>query len=227
MSRLTTSSVDDTIHLDSMTGLTRSQQRVLDFIQAEIHAGRTTPTLREIAERFGFRSHRAAACHLEALKRKGFIESEPGKARSLRVTSPLARLRHRIMDIPLYGSVPAGFAREREQEAEGCVSVDIESIGFKPTRSTFALRVVGDSMMGRHILDGDIVVLEHGPEPRNGGIVAALIDGESTLKTFVVKGGKPFLKAENPKYPDLIPAQELMIQGVFKALIRRERTNAE
>jgi repressor LexA len=127
------------------------------------------------------------------------------------------------MDIPLYGSIPAGFAREREQEAEGCVSVDIESIGFKPTRNTFALRVTGDSMLGRHILEGDIVVLEHGPEPRNGQIVAALIDGESTLKTFVVKGGRSFLKAENAKYPDLIPAQELMIQGVFRALIRKAK----
>jgi len=78
-------------------------------------------------------------------------------------------------------------------------------------------------MMGRHILNGDVVVLEHGPEPRKGQIVAALIDGESTLKTFVVKGGKPYLKAENPKYPDLIPAQELMIQGMFKALIRKAR----
>lgn len=200
---------------------TRAQQRVLDFIQAEVNAGRPIPTLREIAAQFGFRSHRAAACHLDALKRKGFLESEPGKARSLRVTSPLAKLRGRIRDIPLFGSIPAGFAREREQEAEGCVSVDIESIGFKPTRYSFALRVTGNSMIGRHILDGDIVVLEHGPEPRHGDIVAALIDGESTLKTFLQKNGKPYLKAENPKYPDLIPAQELMIQGVLRALIRR------
>src|SRR4029077_3678370 len=108
----------------------------------------------------------AAACHLEALKRKGFVESEPGKARSLRITSPIARLRSRIVDIPLYGAVPAGFADNREQEAESCVSVDIESIGFKPTRNTFALRVSGESMIGRHVLDGDIVLLEHGPEPR-------------------------------------------------------------
>jgi repressor LexA len=67
------------------------------------------------------------------------------------------------------------------------------------------------------------VVLEHGPEPRHGDIVAALIDGESTLKTFLKRNGKPYLKAENPAYPDLIPAQELMIQGVFKALIRRAK----
>jgi repressor LexA len=205
-----------------MTTLTRAQRRVLDFIQAEDRAGRPIPTLREIAAQFGFRSHRAAACHLEALKRKGVLASDPGKARSLRALSPLARLRSRVQDIPLFGSIPAGFARERDpEEAEGCISVDVESIGFKPTRNTFALRVTGDSMIGRHILDGDIVVLEHGPEPRPGDIVAALIDGESTLKTFLLKGGKPYLKAENPKYPNLIPAQELMIQGVLKALIRK------
>jgi len=206
-----------------MNELTRAQQRVLDFIHAELSAGRLSPTLREIADRFGFKAHRAAACHLEALKKKGFLSSVSGKARSLRITSPLARLRSRIVDIPVFGSIPAGFAQNKEQEAEGCVSVDVGTIGFKPTRNTFALRVAGDSMTGRHILDGDIVVLEHGPEPRTGDIVAALIDGESTLKTFLRKSGKPYLRAENPKYPDLIPAEELMIQGVFRALIRRAK----
>ena len=206
-----------------MTGLTKAQRRVLDFVRIETDAGRPVPTLREIAARFGFKGHRAAACHLDALKRKGFVESEPGKARSLRVTSPLAKLRSRIADVPLFGAVPAGPPEVREPEAAGCVSVDVDSLGFRPTRNTFALRVTGDSMIGRHVLDGDVVVLEHGPDPRNGQIVAALIDGESTLKTYVVRGGKPYLKAENPKYPDLIPAQELMIQGVFKALIRKAK----
>ncbi len=203
--------------------LTKRQRQVLDFIQSVRRSAETTPTLREIAAHFGFRSSRAAADHLDALKRKGFLQSEPGKARALRVTSPLAKLRGSIVDIPLYGSIPAGIPQAREQEAEGCISVDVETVGYKPTRNAFALRVTGDSMVGRYILDGDFVVLEHGPEPRNGQVVAALIDGASTLKTFVVKGGKPYLKAENPKYPDLIPAQELMIQGVLKALIRRAK----
>ena len=206
-----------------MTELTKRQRQVLDFVQSGQRAGRSSPTLREIAEHFGFKSSRAAADHVGALKRKGFLESDAGKARTLRVTSPLAKLRSRIVDIPLFGSVPAGSAESREQDADGCVSVDVESLGFKPTRNTFALRVAGDSMIGRHVLDGDVVVLEHGPEPRNGQIVAALIDGKNTIKTFVVKNGRPFLKAENPKYPDLIPSEELVIQGVFKALIRRAR----
>lgn len=204
-----------------MTELTKRQRQVLEFVQAAQRAGEAAPTLREIAARFGFRSSRAAADHLDALKRKGWLAAEPRKARSLRVISPLAKLRSRIVDIPLFGSIPAGPPQAREQDADGCVSVDIESIGYKPTRHMFALRVTGDSMMGRHIIHGDVVVLEHGPEPRPGQVVAALVDGESTLKTFVMKSGKPFLRAENPKYPDLIPAQELMIQGVFRALIRR------
>ena len=206
-----------------MASLTKAQRRVLEFIKGEVRAGHLVPTHQEIAEQFGFKSKRAAACHLAALKKKGVLASEPGKARSLRVTSPLAKLRHPIVDIPLFGSIPAGLPQDREQDAEGCVSVDVESLGYKPTRNAFALRVTGDSMIGRHILAGDFVVLEHGPEPRNGQVVAALIDGASTLKTFVLKSGKAYLKAENPKYPNLIPAHELMIQGVFKALIRRSK----
>ena len=211
----------DTVWIYSMTGLTRKQQQILDFIQKWQRTEGTTPTFREIADQFGFRSLNSVTEHVRLLRNKGVLVTEPGKARSLRVVSPLAKLRGRIVDIPLFGSIPAGLPQAREQDAEGCVSVDVESLGFKPTRNSFALRVTGDSMIGRHILAGDVIVLEHGPDPRNGQVVAALIDGESTLKTFVLKGGRPFLRAENPKYPDLIPAQELMIQGVFRALVRK------
>ena len=206
-----------------MIGLTRKQQQIVGFLQKFQQARGTMPTMQEIAAQFGFRSPNAVTSHLRLLRKKGVIASEPNKARSLRIVSPLQKFRSVVHDIPLFGAIPAGLPESREQDAEGCVSVDVDSIGFKPTRNTFALRVAGDSMTGRHILDGDVVVLEHGPEPRNGQIVAALIDGASTLKTFVLKSGKPYLKAENPKYPSLLPAQELMIQGVFKALIRKAK----
>jgi repressor LexA len=206
-----------------MTELTRAQRRILDFIRAELRAERPAPTHQEIADRFGFRSTRAAACHLEALKRKGFIKSEPGKVRALRIVTPLQKLRAAIVDIPLFGSIPAGFADQREQEAKGCVSIDIESLGIKPSPRTFALEVRGNSMIGKHIVDGDVVVVEHGQTPRHGDVVAALIDGESTLKTFVADKGKPHLRAENPKYPKLFPVGELVIQGVMVALIRKRK----
>jgi repressor LexA len=206
-----------------MSDLTRKQQQILDFIQKWQRVEGATPTYQEIADQFGFRSLNSVTEHLRLLRQKGVLTTEPGKARSARITTALQKLRSRTVDIPLFGSIPAGLAERREQDAEGCVTVDIETIGYKPSKNAFALRVTGDSMIGRHILDGDFVILEHGPEPRNGQIVAALIDGESTLKSYVVKGGKPFLRAENPKYPNLIPAQELMIQGVVKALIRKAR----
>ena len=204
-----------------MKTATKIQQRILNFIENEQQRGQPTPTHREIADYFGFQSTRAAACHLEALKKKGLLATQAGKARALRVIAPWQKFRRPVVDIPVFGSIPAGFGENREQQAEGCVSVDVATMGFRPTKNTFALRVTGHSMIGKHICDGDIVVLEHGPEPRPDQIVAALIDGASTLKTYVVHNGQPHLKAENPQYPDLIPVEELMVQGVFKALIRR------
>jgi repressor LexA len=204
-----------------MQPLTEIQQSVLDFIRERIDAGEPAPTSREIAAAFGWRSKRAADCHLEALFKKGWLTSERGKARSLRLMNPSGTQRRPVVDIPLYGSIPAGFGDEREEDAEGCVSVDVSTLGFTPTRNTVALRVTGDSMIGKHICDGDIAVFEHGPDPRSGQIVAALIDRKSTLKTFLIKNRKPYLRAENPKYPELIPSEELVIQGVFRVLIRR------
>lgn len=206
-----------------MTDLTETQRRVFEFVRDRLMAGQAAPTMREVAAKFRWRSKRAAECHVEAIVEKGWLASERGKARSLRLVDSIKTVGQAVIEIPLFGSIPAGFASDRDQEADECVPVTIESIGFKPTRNTFALRVSGDSMIGRHICDGDIAVFEHGPEPRHGQIVAALIDRKSTLKTFIVRSGKPFLKAENPKYPDLIPSEELVIQGVFRALMRRAK----
>jgi len=205
-----------------MEELTEIQRRVFEFIRNTLESG-SAPTPRETAAKFGWSSKRAAECHIEALIRKGWLTSAPGKARSLRLVDTYKVVRRTVVEIPLFGSIPAGFGRDQEQEPDECVPVTIESIGFKPTRNTFALRVVGDSMIGKHICDGDIAVFEHGPEPRPGQIVAALIDRKNTLKTFIIKNGKPYLKAENPKYPDLVPSEELVIQGVFRALLRKAR----
>ena len=97
--------------------------------------------------------------------------------------------------------------------------MDVETLRLPKGARVFALKVRGESMTGAGILSGDVVVLEF-REPRNGEVVAALIDGETTLKRYVVQCGKPFLKAENPRFPNLIPAQELVIQGVQVGLLR-------
>ncbi len=179
------------------------------------------PAFQEIADHFGFRSLTTVADHLRLIKQKGFIDSQPGRARSLRLVSPYDEWRSPTVEIPLFGSIPAGIGEEKFQEPDSCITVDIHTLGIKPTARTFALRVQGDSMIGKHIMDGDFVVLEHGRTPRSGDVVAALVDNTSTLKTYWVQQGKPFLKAENPKYKNIIPAKELLIQGVMLALIRR------
>lgn len=210
-----------------MIALTPKQERVRQFILSELNTGQPCPTHREIAQHFGFASTYAAACHVRALIAKGALVASEGKARALRVVGIAESfpgvLRPATAEIPLFGTIPAGYGDELEQEPDGCVVVDVTTIGFKPTRNTFCLRVVGDSMIGKHICAGDIVILEHGSEPRNGDVVAALIDRKTTLKTFVQKGRKSFLKAENPQYPTLVPSEELVIQGVFKGLIRKAK----
>lgn len=219
---LTSTQRFDTVQVNSME-LTKRQSQVLEFIKAHQQATGHTPSLREVARHFGFRSMTAAMDHVRALVRKGALKHRTGKARTWQVVSPLAELRNPVVDIPLYGMIPAGFSEEQKQEAQGCISVDVQSLGIRPTARTFALEVRGDSMIGKHILDGDYVVFEHGVHPKPGDVVAALIDNESTLKTFLMERGKPYLRAENPRYPKLIPATELVIQGVMVALVRKRR----
>jgi repressor LexA len=206
-----------------MKELTRRQQQIVDFIERHRFEKSITPSFKEIADHFSFRSITTVADHLRLIRQKGVLTSQPGQARSLRVQSPLAALRKRVVDIPVLGSIPAGFADDRKQEVKGCVSIDIETLGIKPTPRTFALEVRGDSMIGKCIMDGDLVVLEHGMTPRHGDVVAALIDNESTLKTFVTERNQPFLRAENPRYPKMVPAGELVIQGVMVALLRKRK----
>jgi repressor LexA len=198
--------------------LTERQKNVLDFIQREQREKGITPSTREIQSHFGFASQTSVMQYIAALERKGFLDRHARKARAL--ITPAMKVR--ITDIPIYGQIPAGMSALTEQIIEGHVSLDTRSANITKNRGTFALRVRGDSMIGAHIVDGDIVILEESKEVQNGDIVAALIDGETTLKRYVIEHGRPYLKAENPSYPDLIPARELKIQGVIVSLIRKQ-----
>jgi repressor LexA len=209
-----------------MKNLTDRQQQILGFIQKEQDSGGLSPTLREIAAHFNFSSPNAAQAHVQALRQKGFLKSLPGRARSLLLANrhgPKGRLRPRVVSVAIYGSIPAGLPQDAAQEEEGCVLIDVDTLGIKPSARTFGLKVRGDSMLGKSIIDGDIAIVEHGVQPRPGDVVAALIDGQVTLKTFLLQRGKPYLRAENPRYPNLIPQEELQIQGVMVALVRKRK----
>jgi repressor LexA len=200
--------------------LTSRQQQVLDFIHAHQREHGVSPSLREIQAHFGLASPFGIKRHVDALTAKGVLRRLDGKARGL---LPPSHPRHgALAEIPFFGSIPAGFGVETQvTEPDGYISVDTASLGVRPATKLFALRVRGDSMINASILDGDTVFLTP-REPRAHDIVAALIDGESTLKRYLLERGRPFLRAENPRYPDLLPAQELTIQGVMIGLLRTQ-----
>ncbi len=197
--------------------LTARQQEILNFIRRRVQTRGGAPSLREIMEHFGFSSPATVSSPLDLLEKKGAIRREPGRTRNIFL--PGAASRPAPIEIPLFGMIPAGLPAGQEQEPDRCIAVDPETLRLPSGSRTFALRVQGDSMTGAGILDGDIVIMELA-EPRHRNIVAALIDGETTLKRFLVQRGRPFLRAENPAYPDLIPARELVVQGVMRALLR-------
>ncbi|BCU78788.1 transcriptional repressor LexA [Luteolibacter sp. LG18] len=199
-------------------GLTSRQKEIVEYLKERQRSTGFMPSTREIQHYFGFASQTAAMSHLRALEKKGVIQRLAGKARA--VVFPEDLDREEIVDIPIYGEIAAGMSQDAEPERRGCLSIDITSLGIPRNARTFALKVRGDSMIDAHICSGDTVILEF-REPRNNDIVAALIDGETTLKRYITDKGRPFLRAENIDFPDLIPARELIIQGVLVALLRQ------
>jgi repressor LexA len=195
------------------TELTMRQRGVLLFLEDRSEKGEPPPTYREICTRFGYKSPKAAFDHVAALIKKGFLTREKGIARGLQVV-------RKSTGIPLLGRIAAGLPDEALTTPDQRLNVDPAFYGIRDRSRAFALCVTGDSMIGRQIFEGDIVLLEHPADPRDGDIVAALIDNESTLKTLVHKEGKVWLRAENPLFRELIPALDLQVQGVVRAVIR-------
>lgn len=211
-----------------MKDLTLRQQEILGFIQIYLRENGYWPSIREIQKHFDFKSTNAVMGHLRALEKKGYISRIPGQARTFRITyqgddnqKPDGAMNVVEFDVELLGQIAAGYPDGVETAGEiARIQMDEATARIHKSRRSFALKVRGDSMVDAGIYEGDVVILE--PRlPNNGDIVAALIDGETTLKRFIQKGDKPpFLKAENPLYPKLYPVSELVIQGVAKAVVR-------
>src|SRR6202049_1174612 len=124
--------------------LTDRQKKVLDFIQREQREKGVTPSTREIQSHFRFASQTSVMQYIAALEKKGFLQRQAGKARTL--ITPIQKVR--IHDVPIYGQIPAGMAALTEQDIEGHVSLDTRSAHISKNRAKFALRVQGDSMIG-------------------------------------------------------------------------------
>jgi repressor LexA len=192
---------------------TQKQRDILGMFLDRWERGETPPTHREICTRFGFHSPKAAADHIAALKKKGYLMNALDQKRGVCLTE-------KAMGIPILGEIPAGHAVPTEEMTGEYLTFNSRALGLSNRRNAFFLRVKGDSMNGRHIFDGDLVLVEKSGNGRHQDVVAALIDNESTLKTLIQKDGSNWLRSENPKYPDLIPAWDLQIQGVARSVIR-------
>ena len=201
-----------------MKRLTKRQAEILGFIRDHVAEHGVAPTVREIADRFGLRSTNAVADHLRALERKGVIEREERAARGIRLPEERAVARR----VPVVGQIAAGTPVLAEENIEDWLALDE---GVVPRGDLFALRVRGDSMVGAHILDGDLVIVRMQREAERGQIVAALIGDEATLKTYMPQGKSVLLLPANPDYDPLVfdrsNGEGLRILGVAVGLVRR------
>ena len=216
----------------TMKELTARQIEMLDFISDYEWRQGFWPSIRNIQVQFNYKSTNAVMGHLRALERKGALERIPGQARTFKINRPdqpqttfeereIPENASEVVEIPVYGAIAAGYPDR--VESSGAISklqVDIQNAGFSNRKQSFALEVRGDSMIDAEIYDGDRIIIEP-REARDGDIVAALIDGEVTLKRLIQKAGEhPYLKAENKNYPELHPLNDLEVQGVAKAVVR-------
>jgi repressor LexA len=207
----------------SPTALTDRQRSILDFLGDFLRENGYPPTIREIAGHFDLRSPRGVQDHLEALERKGYIRRARERSRGIELLELGARRApagSNVLRLPLIGKVAAGMPVLSEENIEEWIEVDAS---FAAREGNFLLKVVGDSMVDAHILDGDTIVVSPQETARDGEIVVALVDDEATVKTFYKEPGGIRLQPENARLePIWVPAgsAEVRIIGKVVAVMR-------
>jgi repressor LexA len=219
---------------DAVTGLTRRQQAILDVIRDSVQRRGYPPSIREICESAGLASTSSVAHQLAMLERKGFLRRDANRPRAVDVRgtdgldkAKAARRALAVTDdaprgdapvfVPLVGRIAAGAPIIAEQAIEDVFPLPKVLVG---EGTLFLLRVSGDSMIDAAISDGDWVVVRQQPTAENGEIVAAMLDGEATVKTFRRRDGEVWLLPHNPAYAP-IPAAEATILGKVVAVLRK------
>jgi repressor LexA len=198
-----------------MQSLTDIQQAVYDYTRQALKQGRPFPSLREIASHFGFQ-HTTARFHLKALEKKGFI-----RQRSQRVSDYMLpdEMDTRSQDFDLVARIPAGAPLPVFDETRESFSVTHDFFGGG---DILGIRVVGDSMSGDSIADGDIAMIKRQQEANKGDILALRIEDEITLKRIRLQGDKAELLPSNPEYSiRVVPARQLEILGKLVGIIRK------
>jgi len=220
------------------TGLTPRQQRVLATIKDSIEKRGYPPSMREIGSEVGLTSSSSVAHQLRVLEEKGFLKRDPNRPRALEVFLPEVMAARRSMSsaeestvdetgigdahpeaayIPVVGRIAAGGPILAEERVEDVFPLPRQLVG---DGQLFLLEVVGDSMIEAAICPGDYVVIKQQPTAENGEIVAAMIDGEATVKTFQRKDGHVWLLPHNPAY-EPIDGTHATILGKVTTVLRR------
>jgi len=204
-------------------GLTLRQRKVLDVIRDWLDRFGYPPSVREIGEAVGLTSTSSVAHQLRALERKGFLRRDPNRPRAVGVlpTEIVTGLdpasRPTPAYVPMLGRIAAGGPILAEESIEDVFPLPREIVG---EGEVFLLKVVGDSMVDAAITDGDWVVVRQQPTAENGDVVAAMIDGEATVKTFKRRDGHVWLLPHNPAYQPIL-GDEASILGKVVAVLRR------
>ncbi len=205
-------------------GLTPRQQRVLTVIRESLVDRGYPPSMREIGEKVGLTSSSSVAHQLRTLEEKGFLKRDPNRPRALTVSMPEDVDETGINDsrpepayVPVVGRIAAGGPILAEQRVEEVFPLPRELVG---EGTLFLLEVVGDSMIDAAICSGDYVVVRQQSTAENGEIVAAMLDGEATVKTLQRKAGKTWLLPHNAAY-EPIDGDHATILGKVTTVLRR------
>jgi len=204
--------------------LTRRQKQVLDAIGRLIEENGYSPSYEELAQTLNLASLATVHKHITALTAKNYLKRGVNQSRSLELSPKYQQetRRHKegaALEIPLLGRIAAGLPVESVAQRATLSFAD-----FLGHPGTFALEVRGESMIGDHICDGDMILVERADEVRDGEIVVALVEGtETTLKRFYREpGGKIRLQPANPALqPIIVPAADVQIQGRLLAVLRK------
>jgi repressor LexA len=207
--------------------LTARQRRILEFIRSWVERYGYPPSVREIGEAVGLVSPSSVAYQLKELERKGYLRRDPNRPRAVDVRPPselvaddeeAARAaRPTPAYVPVLGRIAAGGPILAEQAIEDVFPLPRELVG---EGELFLLQVKGDSMLDAAICDGDWVVVRQQPTANNGEIVAAMLDGEATVKTYRRPDGHVWLMPQNPAF-EPIAGDEATIMGRVVAVLRR------
>jgi repressor LexA len=202
------------------SGLSARQVKILSAIQEGIQNNGYPPSIREIGEAAGLSSSASVQYQLKALEEAGFIRRDAALGRAIEVVESDSNvIADRSRQIPLVGRIAAGGPILAEQHIEETFPLPESIVG---SGELFMLKVVGDSMIEAAICDGDYVVIRSQKTCEKGEIVAAMIDGEATVKTFSRKDGHIWLLPANPAYQP-INGDDCEILGKVTAVLRSVR----